>query len=94
MFCVIEGEVFKTNQTNPFYFSECFVRKEREKVGSHSCFVTFGGRTIQWVQSEDSIDTSASGSPWVCKMFALNNELKQVILFYKLVCFVDELSLK
>lgn len=52
--------------------------KEREKVGSCSCFVTFGARNIQWVQIDDSIDTSVSGSPWICKMFTLDNALQDV----------------
>lgn len=52
--------------------------KERGKNGSCSCFVTFGGKTIQWVQIDDSIGTSVSGRLWICKIFALDNVLKQV----------------
>lgn len=84
IFCVIEGQISKKHSKQFFSFQWTLCKqivsqtKEREKFGSCSCFVTFGARNIQWVQIDDSIDTSVSGSPWICKMFALDNALQDV----------------
>lgn len=52
--------------------------KEREKVVSCSWFASLGCRTLQWIQTDESMIQRFLIVLGFCKMFALDNALKQV----------------